>query len=130
LDFKFVVTSLSAFHKISTSSIRFQGKLLVRCSHYNIKSSAIYDLNLIPGRYKIQIYFINSDISIKTKNTVSSIENTYPEKNHSVLSKETLYGIARQYGVTVEDLNKLNPAEIRIEKEIKSESQEPNQIKT
>jgi LysM repeat protein len=29
-------------------------------------------------------------------------------KNHSVLSKETLYGIAR-YGVTVEDLNKLNP---------------------
>jgi LysM repeat protein len=43
----------------------------------------------------------------KTKNTVSSKIN--PEKNHSVLSKETLYGIARQYGVTVEDLNKLNP---------------------
>jgi LysM repeat protein len=51
------------------------------------------------------------------------------QKNHSVLSKETLYGIARQYGVTVEDLNKLNPTlQIRIEKEIKSNPR--NRIKS
>jgi LysM repeat protein len=41
-------------------------------------------------------------------NTVSEIAKTYPEKN-TVLPKETLYGIAKQYGVTVEDLNKINP---------------------
>jgi LysM repeat protein len=54
------------------------------------------------------------------------------QKNHSVLSKETLYGIARQYGVTVEDLNKLNPTlqKSGLKKGDKSESQEPNQIKT
>jgi hypothetical protein len=50
LDFKFVVlTSLSAFHKISTSSIRSQGETISQiAAHYNIKSSAIYDL--IPGK--------------------------------------------------------------------------------
>jgi LysM repeat protein len=41
------------------------------------------------------------------KNTVSSIENTLSRKK-IIRSKETLYGIARQYGVTVE-VNKLNP---------------------
>jgi LysM repeat protein len=103
------LTSLSAFHKISTSSIRSPRETISQiAAHYNIKSSAIYDLN--PTRKGIKFKSILlTDISIKTKNTVSSIENTYPEKNHSVLSKETLYGIARQYGVTVEDLNKLNP---------------------
>jgi LysM repeat protein len=44
----------------------------------------------------------------KPRNTVSEIAKTYPEK-HTVLPKETLYGIAKQYGVTVEDLNKINP---------------------
>jgi hypothetical protein len=45
------LTSLSAFsqdkyikHTVS------KGKLLVRLRLYNIKSSAIYDLNLIPGK--------------------------------------------------------------------------------
>jgi hypothetical protein len=67
------------FHKISTA-YGPRETISQIAAHYNIKSSAIYDLNPDSGRYKIQIYFINSDISVKTKNTVSSIENTYPEK--------------------------------------------------
>jgi LysM repeat protein len=56
---------------------------------------------------KIQRSFINPSSCLKTKNTVSEIAKTYPEK-HTVLPKETLYGIAKQYGY-VEDLNKINP---------------------
>jgi LysM repeat protein len=135
LDFKFVVlTSLSAFSQDKYIKHTVQGETISQiAAHYNIKSSAIYDLN--PDSRKgikfKSILLIPTLVSKKT-NTVSSIENTYPEKNHSVLSKETLYGIARQYGVTVEDLNKLNPTlqKSGLKREIKSESQEPNQIKT
>jgi LysM repeat protein len=47
---------------------------------------------------KIKSSFINPIAVSKTKNTVSEIAKTYPEK-HTVLPKETLYGIAKQYGV-------------------------------
>lgn len=79
-------------------------------AHYNIKPSAIYELNP-DARKGIKfkgVLLIPAAVS-KTKNTVSEIAKTYPEKKHTVLPKETLYGIAKQYGVTVEDLNKINP---------------------
>jgi cell wall-associated NlpC family hydrolase/DNA-directed RNA polymerase subunit H (RpoH/RPB5) len=105
-------TSLSAFsqddyieHQVS------KGETISQiAAHYNIKSSAIYDLNPDSRKgIKFKSILLIPTLALKTKFTVSSIDTTYPEKKHTVLSKETLYGIARQYGVTVEDLNKLNP---------------------
>jgi LysM repeat protein len=97
LDFKFVVlTSLSAFHKISTSSIRFQ---VVRLRLTIILSPVLFTISIrFQEGIKFKSILLIPTLVSKTKNTVSSIENTYPE-NHSVLSKETLYGIARQYGL-------------------------------
>jgi hypothetical protein len=76
------LTSLSAFHKISTSSIRFQGETISQiAAHYNIKSSAIYDLNPDSRKgIKFKSILLIPTLVSKTKNTVSSIENTYPEK--------------------------------------------------
>jgi cell wall-associated NlpC family hydrolase len=106
------LTSLSAFSqdKYIKHTVSKGETISQIAAHYNIKSSAIYDLNPDSRKgIKFKSILLIPTLVSKTKNTVSSIENTYPEKNHSVLSKETLYGIARQYGVTVEDLNKLNP---------------------
>ncbi len=33
----------------------------------------------------------------------------HPEKTHQVLPKETLYGIAKQYHTTIDELHKINP---------------------
>ena len=33
----------------------------------------------------------------------------YSEKEHEVLAKETLYSIAKHYGITIQDLKKVNP---------------------
>jgi LysM repeat protein len=126
------LTSLSAFHKISTSSIRSPRETISQiAAHYNIKSSAIYDLNP-DSRKGIKFKSILLIPTLVSKLRIPYHQLKIPRKNHSVLSKETLYGIARQYGVTVEDLNKLNPTlqKSGLKREIKSESQEPNQIKT
>lgn len=79
-------------------------------AHYNIKPSAIYELN--PDARKgikfKEVLLIPAAVS-KNKDTESEIDTPYPEKKHTVFPKETLYGIARQYGVAVEDLYKINP---------------------
>lgn len=51
----------------------------------------------------------------KVNNTISSVaQQTKPQKysktrEHIVLPKETKYGIARKYGMTVKELNEMNP---------------------
>ncbi len=77
---------------------------------YNIKPSQIYALNpkakkgikfhtvlLIPSKSKTQ------------KGSTPEIATNYSEITHDVLPKETLYGITKQYNVSLEDLYKSNP---------------------
>lgn len=77
---------------------------------YNIKPSQIYALNpkakkgikfhnilLIPSKSKTQ------------KGSTPEIATNYSEITHDVLPKETLYGISKQYNVSLEDLYKSNP---------------------
>ena len=77
---------------------------------YHLKANAIYDLNpearkgikfketlLIPNPNK---ELVKSTATIATKNKL---------KIHAVQPKETIYGIARQYGLTVADLYQENP---------------------
>lgn len=79
---------------------------------YNVKSSAIYELNPDARRgikFK-SVLLIPAKAEKNTKlATVETISN-YPEKDHQALPKETIYGIAKQYGLTVNDLYKINPA--------------------
>ena len=77
---------------------------------YHLKTSVIYELNpearkgikfketlLIPNPSK---EVAKADVSAPSKNI---------QKTHAVLPKETIYGIAKQYGLTVADLYKENP---------------------
>ena len=77
---------------------------------YEVKQSAIFRLN---PKAK-NLLKLNSVLLIpitSTKNTVSkskiAINNSV--KEHEVQAKETLYGIAKQYGISVKELNQVNP---------------------
>ncbi|MFV8268314.1 LysM peptidoglycan-binding domain-containing protein [Flavobacterium sp. GT2N3] len=77
---------------------------------YDVKQSSIFKLN--PNAKNL--LKLNSILLIPvtvTKNTIikSNVAVQYPAKEHEVLSKETLYGIAKQYGISLKELNELNP---------------------
>ena len=77
---------------------------------YNIKSSEIYELN--PDARNGIKYKTVLLIPSKAKNnsvSTSNITNNFPEKSHEVLAKETLYGISKQYDISIDDLYKFNP---------------------
>ena len=77
---------------------------------YNIKASEIYQLNPDARngvKYKT-VLLIPSKAKSNSVST-SKITNDFHEKLHEVLAKETLYGIAKQYNITIEELYKINP---------------------
>jgi cell wall-associated NlpC family hydrolase len=74
---------------------------------YNIKPSKIYELN--PDARKGIKFKSILLIPATTKKSTPEVATQYSEDTHTVLLKETLYGIARQYGVTVKDLYKIDP---------------------
>ena len=78
---------------------------------YNIKPAAIYEIN--PDAKKgikfKEILLVPVAISTVKKPLVEVSKSNVAQKEHIVLAKETLYGIAKQYGVKVADLYALNP---------------------
>ncbi|MEL1241759.1 peptidoglycan endopeptidase [Flavobacterium flavipallidum] len=84
---------------------------------YNVKSTAIYELN--PDAKKgikfkevllIPVASTSSKSTKKNSNLVASTIVDAKQEQHVILAKETLYGIAKQYGVKVTDLYAINPS--------------------
>jgi cell wall-associated NlpC family hydrolase len=94
-----------------TKHIVSKGETISRIAQkYNLKSSEIYILNPDARdgiKYKT-VLLLPSKTKDKSVST-SKITNHFPEKSHEVLAKETLYGISKQYNLTIEDLYKINP---------------------
>ncbi|MFV5691335.1 LysM peptidoglycan-binding domain-containing protein [Flavobacterium sp. LT1R49] len=77
---------------------------------YDVKQSEIYKLNpKVKNLLKLNSVLLIPVTAPKNTTTKSKIATNYSEKEHEVLAKETLYGIARQYGITVKELNEANP---------------------
>ena len=78
---------------------------------YKIKSSAIYEINpdAKKGIHFKEILLVPVGSTNDKKVVAETSKSDLPQKEHLVLAKETLYGIAKQYGVKVVDLNNLNP---------------------
>lgn len=78
---------------------------------YNVKQAVIYEIN--PDAKKgikfKEILLVPIAASADKKQVAAISKSTLAQKEHLVLSKETLYGIAKQYGVKVDDLYTLNP---------------------
>lgn len=79
-------------------------------AHYNIKASTIYELNPDAKKgIKFKSVLLIPSTTIKSKIVTTEKNTSFPEKTHAVLPKETIYGIAKQYGISVKDLYKSNP---------------------
>lgn len=77
---------------------------------YDVKQSTIYKLNPnAKNLLKLNSVLLIPTTAPKNTNTKAKIATNYSEKEHKVLAKETLYGIARQYGITVKELDEANP---------------------
>lgn len=78
---------------------------------YNVKPSAIYELNpdAVNGiKYKTVLLIPTNTKKNRTVST-STIASNLAEKTHEVHPKETVYGIAKQCNISVEELYKMNP---------------------
>jgi len=77
---------------------------------YNVKPNEIYQLNPDARKgIKFTTVLLIPSKGKKNKTSTSAVAANYPEKTHEVLPKETLYGIAKQHGISIEDLYKINP---------------------
>ena len=77
---------------------------------YEVKQSEIYKLNpKAKNLLKLNSVLLIPTIAEKNKNTKTEIAINHSEKEHEVLAKETLYGIAKEYGISVKELNQANP---------------------
>lgn len=77
---------------------------------YEVKPSEIYKLNpKAKNLLKLNSVLLIPTTAIKNTNSKTKIVTNHSEKEHEVLAKETLYGIAKEYGITLKELNQANP---------------------
>ena len=77
---------------------------------YDVKQSAIFKLNpKAKNLLKLNSILLIPVAAAKNTNTKSKVVANYSAKEHEVLAKETLYGIAKQYDISLKELNELNP---------------------
>ena len=76
---------------------------------YEVKSSEIYELNPdARNGIKFKTVLLIPSKAKKSVGPTSKITSNSSEISHEVLAKETLYGIAKQYNITIADLFKIN----------------------
>ena len=78
---------------------------------YNVKPAAIYELNpdAANGIKSKMVLLIPTKTKKNAGVSTPEIASKQAPKTHEVLPKETLYGIAKQLNVSIEDLYKINP---------------------
>jgi cell wall-associated NlpC family hydrolase len=78
---------------------------------YNVNPSVIYELNpdAVNGIKGKMVLLIPTSTKQNPAVATPAITSNLPEKTHEVLPKETLYGIAKQHYITIDDLYKINP---------------------
>lgn len=77
---------------------------------YDVNQSAIFKLNPnSKNLLKLNSILLIPVAAVKKEDAKSKIAANYASKEHQVLAKETSYGIAKQYGISLKELNDLNP---------------------
>jgi peptidoglycan endopeptidase LytE len=77
---------------------------------YGVKPDAIFKLNPKAKKLlKLNSVLIIPNSGTKKIDVATEVPVNYSEKEHEVLAKETLYSIAKHYGIAIQDLKKANP---------------------
>ena len=106
------LTSLSAFsqEKLIKHTVQKGETITAIAQKYKVDPSAIYELNPDCSRVlKLESIILiprqtSKGVKVKTESKVTLVENT-----HEVQPKETLFGIAKQYEISLDELNNANP---------------------
>ncbi|MEN9981971.1 MAG: hypothetical protein RL542_1758 [Bacteroidota bacterium] len=106
------LTSLSAFsqEKLIKHTVQKGETITAIAQKYKVDPSAIYELNPDCSRVlKLESIILiprqtSKGVKVKTESKVALVENT-----HEVQPKETLFGIAKQYEISLDELNNANP---------------------
>lgn len=118
-----IVNCLLLFVFLSGFSVFSQGKytehtvskgetISAIAKHYNVSAKSIYELNPDASKgikYKSVLIIPVASANSKTVKVSTKKEDQIIGATHEVVSQETLYGIAKQFGVKVEDLYSSNP---------------------
>lgn len=102
LCFSSLVFSQSTIkHKVSKGE-----SIYAIAKKYNVKQAEIYALN---PKVKGKLLQLNTVLLIPNTQNQTSILNTETAKEHKVVAGESLYRISKKYGVSVQELERLNP---------------------
>jgi cell wall-associated NlpC family hydrolase len=106
-------TSMSLFsqEKLKKHTVNKGETISEIAKKYNVKPSAIYELNpdAVNGIKLKTVLLIPTNSQKSKASSTTTITDNQTLNNHEVLPKETLYGIAKQYNLAIEDLYKNNP---------------------
>lgn len=79
-------------------------------AQYEVKQSVIYKLNpKAKNLLKLSSVLLIPIVSLKNTSPKAFIAEKQITKEHEVLQKQTSYGIAKQYGISLLELNQANP---------------------
>ncbi|MDN3724975.1 LysM peptidoglycan-binding domain-containing protein [Aequorivita sp. SDUM287046] len=105
VTFLFMISCGSAAQQQYKSHSVQQGETVYSIANqYGISEETIYNLNP-DAKNGLKV---NSVLIVPSNSVITSGTNTNNYRDHKVKKKETLYGIAQQYNVSVEDIKKLN----------------------
>lgn len=123
MKYKFCILVLFLFSKFNGFSqqkfiqhVVAKGETVTKIAErYSIKPAAIYEINPDASKgLKLNGILLIPSTSSNDKKAITESTQSTPStvlpKEHVVLAKETLYGIAKQYGIKVADLQNLNPS--------------------
>ena len=103
-------------------TIPANGKLVVGETVANLDVAKVKDAPAVENNSAVVVVPVAATTEVKT-----NVENQTSEIIHVVLTKETKYGIAKKYGITVAELEKQNPAvQSKLEVGAKLSIQVPN----
>jgi len=109
--FLFLLTSSMIFSQTSIKHKVTKGESIYAIAKkYDVKEAAIYQLN---PKVKGKLLQLNKIILIPSKQVEIDEKEVYIAEKHIVVSGETLFKISKKYGVSLQELERLNPSVIK-----------------
>lgn len=106
----FLVTSVVYSQATITHKVTKGESFYSIAKKYDVKESAIYDLN---PKLKGKVLQLNTILLIPDKENQSLNLNLSQTLNYKVIPGDNLYKISKKYGISIQDLERLNPAVVK-----------------
>ncbi|MDP3312835.1 LysM peptidoglycan-binding domain-containing C40 family peptidase [Lutibacter sp.] len=108
LSFFFILTSSLVFSQTTVTHKVAKGESIYAIAKkYDVKETVIYALN---PKLKGKLLQLNTIVQIPNKQVKTNEIDLSQIQNHTVVSGETLFRISKKYGISIQELEHLNPS--------------------